>query len=77
MTNSTDKTRKPDSNEPPTIILFGVDEHDKPRAARFTGHGTQLLAKAAAAMNPSRRLFGSFATPEPWRTRGPSKPMRS
>ena len=51
MTNSTDKTHKPANNhQPPTIILFGVDEHDKPRAARFTGNGIQLLTKAAAAM---------------------------
>ena len=46
-----DKTQKPANNhQPPTIILFGVDEHDKPRAARFTGNGIQLLTKAAAAM---------------------------
>jgi hypothetical protein len=32
------------------VILLGVDEHGRPRAARFTGHGSDLLAKAAAAM---------------------------
>ena len=50
MTKATNKTQVPSNADPTTIILFGLDEHDKPRAARFTGHGTQLLAKAAAAM---------------------------
>jgi hypothetical protein len=31
-------------------VLFGADEYAKPRAARFTGEASELLAKAAASM---------------------------
>ena len=44
MTKATSKT-SPQGGECPTVILFGLDEHDKPRAARFSGHGTDLLAR--------------------------------
>ena len=50
MKPSTDTTSTPDSQSS-IVILFGVDEHDKPRAATFTGPDTGLLTKAAAAMS--------------------------
>src|SRR5215213_7557397 len=50
MKTSTDTTSTPDSQSS-IVILFGVDEHDKPRAATFTGPDTGLLTKAAAAMS--------------------------
>jgi hypothetical protein len=34
----------------PAIVLFGLDDTDKPRAARFTGEDADLVAKAAALM---------------------------
>ena len=33
------------------VVLFGVDEAGKPRAARFSGEHTDLAAKAAGLMN--------------------------
>ena len=36
--------------EPP-IVLFGVDDDGKPRAARFEGASPDLVGKAAAVMN--------------------------
>jgi hypothetical protein len=49
MTKPKDKTASAEGHQM-MVILLGVDEHGKPRAARFTGHGSDLLAKAAAAM---------------------------
>jgi hypothetical protein len=41
------------SAKPPgkVCVLFGADEYAKPRAARFTGEDSELLAKAAASMH--------------------------
>lgn len=33
-----------------TFVLFGADDHGKPRAATFTGADPALLAKAAEVM---------------------------
>ena len=33
------------------VVLFGTDDHGKPRAARFEGVSSDLIKKAAAAMN--------------------------
>jgi hypothetical protein len=33
------------------VVLFGLDETGKPRAARFSGEHTDLVAKAAGLMN--------------------------
>src|SRR5215470_19128671 len=33
------------------VVLFGLDETGKPRAARFSGEHTDLAAKAAGLMN--------------------------
>lgn len=46
---------KPQKPAPPkvsknTVVLFGLDEESKPRAARFTDESDALLNKAAAAM---------------------------
>src|SRR5829696_455241 len=32
------------------VVLFGTDDHGKPRAARFEGVSSDLIKKAAAAM---------------------------
>jgi hypothetical protein len=37
--------------EQPDVVLFGLDETEKPRAARFSGEHTDLAAKAAGLMN--------------------------
>jgi hypothetical protein len=47
---------KPTSNdhaaaEQSDVVLFGLDETGKPRAARFSGEHTDLAAKAAGLMN--------------------------
>ena len=44
------KTPKPPAKTRNTIVLFGLDEDSKPRAARFAEENDALLAKAAAAM---------------------------
>ena len=33
------------------VVLFGLDETGKPRAARFSGEHTDLAARAAGLMN--------------------------
>ena len=45
--NDSKKLERDDS----TVVLFGTDEHGKPRAARFEGVSPDLIKKAAAAMN--------------------------
>jgi hypothetical protein len=35
----------------PVFVMFGADEYCKPRAARFSGVDSKLLAKAAEAMS--------------------------
>ena len=45
-------TAKPAAASPaPVILVFGVDENDKPRAARFQGASPELVAKAAQLMD--------------------------
>jgi hypothetical protein len=47
----TKQTAKPgDGGDARTLIVFGTDEHDKPRAARFSGANSALVEKAAQAM---------------------------
>ena len=36
--------------EAKAIVVFGIDEHDKPRAARFTDAKPDLIGKAAQLM---------------------------
>jgi hypothetical protein len=48
----TKTTTKPAAASPaPVILVFGVDENDKPRAARFQGAKPDLVAKAAQLMD--------------------------
>jgi hypothetical protein len=49
MTRQTSDSRKPD-RDTGIIVLFGTDEHGKPRAARFEGGNVELIGKAAEAM---------------------------
>jgi hypothetical protein len=49
MTKSTPTDRTAD--EQSDVVLFGLDETGKPRAARFSGEHTDLAAKAAGLMN--------------------------
>ena len=49
MTKTTEKAAP--TSPPPVILVFGVDENDKPRAARFQGASPDLVAKAAQLMN--------------------------
>ena len=46
-------TKKSAATQPPTksYILLGADEYAKPRAARFSGEDSALLAKAAETMH--------------------------
>ena len=44
--NDTKKLERDDS----MVVLFGTDDHGKPRAARFEGVSSDLIKKAAAAM---------------------------
>ena len=50
MTRQTSESKKPDSDANITV-LFGTDEHGKPRAAWFEAANPELITKAAAAMN--------------------------
>ena len=47
------KTSPPEKSEKRTLILFGVDEHKKPRAARFLASGEELglLSKVAETID--------------------------
>ena len=49
MTKTTTKTAP--TSPPPAILVFGVDENNKLRAARFQGASPELVAKAAQLMN--------------------------
>jgi hypothetical protein len=49
MTKPTPNDRVP--AEQSDVVLFGLDETGKPRAARFSGEHTDLAAKAAGLMN--------------------------
>jgi hypothetical protein len=49
MTRQTSDSKKPDSDTNITV-LFGTDEHGKPRAAYFEAVDTDLMTRAAAAM---------------------------
>ena len=49
MTKTTPKDRA--TAEQSDVVLFGLDETGKPRAARFSGEHTDLAAKAAGLMN--------------------------
>ena len=46
----TKTTETPAAAAAQPIVVFGVDENNKPRAARFTGANPDLVAKAAQAM---------------------------
>jgi hypothetical protein len=48
MTKHTSKTGNGGGAK--TLIVFGTDEHGKPRAARFVGANSALIEKAAQAM---------------------------
>ena len=50
MTRQTSESKKRDGDADITV-LFGTDEHGKPRAAWFKAANPELIAKAAAAMN--------------------------
>src|SRR2546421_8376514 len=43
-------SKAPDPAEAKALVVLGVDEHEKPRAARFSGSNPALVAKAAEAM---------------------------
>jgi hypothetical protein len=49
MTRQTSESKKRDDDENITV-LFGTDEHGKPRAACFKAANPELITKAAAAM---------------------------
>src|SRR5262249_15744982 len=51
MTKTTSKVADPKPSEPPDIVLFGLDESRKPRAAGFGGGHPHLAAKAADLMS--------------------------
>ena len=48
MSKTTTKTA--DTAESKILVLYGVDEHGKPRAARFTDANSDLVAKAGKTM---------------------------
>jgi hypothetical protein len=50
MSRQTSETKKRDGDANITV-LFGTDEHGKPRAAWFEAANPELITKAAAAMN--------------------------
>jgi hypothetical protein len=43
--------RQPSSSSAAPVLLFGVDEHGKPKAARFPENQAQLATKAAGPLN--------------------------
>src|SRR5262245_29862607 len=45
------KKSKPAERPTKAYVVFGTDEHAKPRAARFTSGDPELLAKAVEAMH--------------------------
>src|SRR5262249_52909927 len=45
------KRGKPDKPSPRLFVLFGSDQRDKPRAAKFAADDKELLAKAAEALH--------------------------
>ena len=49
MTRQTSESKKRDDDADITV-LFGTDEHGKPRAAWFKAANPELITKAAAAM---------------------------
>ena len=49
MTRQTSESKKPDGDAN-IAVLFGTDEHGKPRAAWFKAANPELITKAAAAM---------------------------
>jgi hypothetical protein len=49
MTKTTTKTAEPATTNP-GVVLFGLDESGKPRAARFGSQHAELATKAAGAM---------------------------
>ncbi len=50
MSNTDLKTSGSEAAEAKVIVVFGLDEHDKPRAARFTDAKSDLIGKAAQLM---------------------------
>jgi hypothetical protein len=50
MTKTTTKTTQPATSEGSGVVLFGLDESGKPRAARFGSQHAELATKAAGAM---------------------------
>jgi hypothetical protein len=50
MSNTDLKPSGSDATEAKMIVVFGLDEHDKPRAARFTDAKSDLVSKAAQLM---------------------------
>jgi hypothetical protein len=51
MTTTTTKATDPKTSEAPAVVLFGLDESRKPRAARFGSAHANLAAKAAELMS--------------------------
>jgi hypothetical protein len=51
MTTTTTKATDPKPSEAPNVVLFGLDESRKPRAARFGSSHADLAAKAAELMS--------------------------
>ena len=50
MSNTDLNTSGSEAAEAKVIVVFGLDEHDKPRAARFTDAKLDLVGKAAQLM---------------------------
>jgi hypothetical protein len=42
--------KAPDATETKTVVVLGIDENEKPHAARFTAANLPLVAKAAQAL---------------------------
>ena len=49
--------KKPAARGHTTVALYGLDEDNKPRAARFIDENEALLTKAAAAMGMRLAIF--------------------
>lgn len=52
-----------DTSDAKTLVVLGLDEHEKPRAARFTASNPGLVVKAAEASNARSLLVMVFLLP--------------
>jgi hypothetical protein len=64
MTTTTTKDTDPKTSEAPDVVLFGLDESRKPRAARFGSAHGNLAAKAAELMSLTAFPVNSAALAE-------------